>query len=315
MRLLLAVLFALPLQVFAQYPQRAIKMIVPFPPAGATDIVGRIVAQKLTERLGQSVVVENRPGAGGTIGSDIAAKSAPDGYTILMATSSTHSVGPALQKLPYDAIRDFAAITHVANVPNVLVVSPKLPVANLKELIAYARANPGKLNFASSGIGTIVHLNGEFFKMLTGVDIVHVPYKGTALSIPDLANGSVAMLFDSLASAMPNIKSGTVKPLALNAPRRSHLLPDVPTLAEAGLPAFDRYTWFGMFAPAGTPPDIVRKLQSEVVAALKAPDLRERFDAVGAEPVGSTSEQFVERIRSDGVRWAEVIRKADVKVQ
>ena len=315
MRLLLAVLFALPLQVFAQYPQRAIKMIVPFPPAGATDIVGRIVAQKLSERLGQSVVVENRPGAGGTIGSDIAAKSAPDGYTILMATSSTHSVGPALQKLPYDAIRDFAAITHVANVPNVLVVSPKLPVANLKELIAYARANPGKLNFASSGIGTIVHLNGEFFKMLTGVDIVHVPYKGTALSIPDLANGSVAMLFDSLASAMPNIKSGTVKPLALNAPRRSHLLPDVPTLAEAGLPAFDRYTWFGMFAPAGTPPDIVRKLQSEVVAALKAPDLRERFDAVGAEPVGSTSEQFVERIRSDGVRWAEVIRKADVKVQ
>ena len=315
MRFLFALLLALPLQAFAQYPQRAIRMIVPFPPAGATDIVGRIVAQKLSERLGQPMVVENRPGAGGTIGSDIAAKSAPDGYTILMATSSTHSVGPALQKLPYDPIKDFAAITHVADVPNVLVVSPKLPVANLKEFIAYARANPGKLNFASSGMGTIVHLNGEFFKMLTGVDIVHVPYKGTALSIPDLASGSVAMLFDSLASAMPNIKSGTVKPLALNAPRRSHLLPDVPTLAEAGLPAFDRYTWFGMFAPAGTPPDIVRRLQSETVAALKSPDLRERFDAVGAEPVGSTSEQFVERIRSDGVRWAEVIRKADVRVQ
>jgi len=315
MRLLFALLLALPLQLFAQYPQRAIKMIVPFPPAGATDIVGRIVAQKLSERLGQSVVVENRPGAGGTIGSDLAAKSAPDGYTLLMATSSTHSVGPALQKLPYDPVRDFAAITHVADVPNVLVVSPKLPVANLKEFIAYARANPGKLNFASSGIGTIVHLNGEFFKMLTGVDIVHVPYKGTALSIPDLASGNIAMLFDSLASAMPNIKSGSAKPLAINAQRRSALLPDVPTLAEAGLPAFDRYTWFGMFAPAGTPPDIVRKLQSETVAALKSPDLRERFDAVGAEPVGSTSEQFVERIRSDGVRWAEVIRKADVKVQ
>jgi tripartite-type tricarboxylate transporter receptor subunit TctC len=290
-------------------------MVVPFPPAGATDIVARIVAQKLTERLGQSVVVENRPGAGGTIGSDIVAKSAPDGYTILMATSSTHSVGPALQKLPYDAIRDFAAITHVANVPNVLVVSPKLPVANLKEFIAYAKANPGKLNFASSGMGTIVHLNGEFFKMLTGTDIVHVPYKGTALSIPDVASGNVAMLFDSLASALPNIKSGSVKPLALNAPRRSHLLPDVPTLAEAGLPAFDRYTWFGLFAPAGTPPDIVRKLQSETVAALKAPDLLERFDAVGAEPVGSTSEQFVERIKSDMVRWAEVIKAANVKVQ
>jgi tripartite-type tricarboxylate transporter receptor subunit TctC len=315
MRFLIALLIALPLQAFAQYPQRAIKMVVPFPPAGATDIVARIVAQKLTERLGQSVIVENRPGAGGTIGSDIVAKSAPDGYTILMATSSTHSVGPALQKLPYDAIRDFAAITHVANVPNVLVVSPKLPVANLKEFIAYAKANPGKLNFASSGMGTIVHLNAEFFKMLTGTDIVHVPYKGTALSIPDLASGNVSMLFDSLASALPNIKSGSAKPLALNAPKRSHLLPEVPTLAEAGLPAFDRYTWFGMFAPAGTPPDIVRKLQSETVAALKSPDLLERFDAVGAEPVGSTSEQFVERIRSDGVRWAEVIRKADVKVQ
>ena len=315
MRFLAALLLALPLTAFSQYPQRAIKLIVPFPPAGATDIVGRIVAQKLGERLGQAMIVENRPGAGGSIGSDLAAKSPPDGYTILMATSSTHSVGPALQKLPYDAIKDFAAITHVADVPNVLVVSPKLPVSNLKEFIAYAKANPGKLNFASSGIGTIVHLNGEFFKMLTGVDMVHVPYKGTALSIPDLASGNVAMLFDSLASAMPNIKSGTAKPLALNAPRRSHLLPDVPTLAEAGLPAFDRYTWFGMFAPAGTPADIVRKLQAETVAALKAPDLRERFDAVGAEPVGSTSEQFVERIRSDGVRWAEVIRKADVKVQ
>ena len=209
------------------------------------------------------MVVENRPGAGGTIGSDLVAKSAPDGYTILMATSSTHSIGPVLQKLPYDPIRDFAAITHVANVPNVLVVSPKLPVANVKELIAYAKANPGKLNFASSGVGTIVHLNAELFKMLTGVDMVHVPYKGTALSIPDVANGNIAMLFDSLASVMPHVKAGNVRPLAVNAPQRSPLLPEVPTLAEAGLPAFDRYTWFGMFAPAGTPPEIVRRLQTE----------------------------------------------------
>jgi len=278
-------------------------------------VVGRIVAQKLTERLGQSVVVENRPGAGGTIGSDLVAKSAPDGYTILMATSSTHSIGPVLQKLPYDPIKDFAAITHVANVPNVLVVSPKLPVANVKELIAYAKANPGKLNFASSGVGTIVHLNAELFKMLTGTDMVHVPYKGTALSIPDVANGNIAMLFDSLASVMPHVKAGNVRPLAVNAPQRSPLLPEVPTLAEAGLPAFDRYTWFGMFAPAGTPPEVVRRLQAEVAAALKAPDLRERFDAVGAEPVGSTPEQFVERIRSDSVKWAEVIRAGNVKVQ
>jgi tripartite-type tricarboxylate transporter receptor subunit TctC len=318
MRILCALLLALPLlplQALAQYPQRALKMIVPFPPAGATDVVGRIVAQKLTERLGQSVVVENRPGAGGTIGSDLVAKSAPDGYTILMATSSTHSIGPVLQKLPYDPIRDFAAITHVANVPNVLVVSPKLPVASVKELIAHAKANPGKLNFASSGVGTIVHLNAELFKMLTGVDMVHVPYKGTALSIPDVANGNIAMLFDSLASVMPHVKAGNVRPLAVNAPQRSPLLPEVPTLAEAGLPAFDRYTWFGMFAPAGTPPEVVRRLQAEVAAALKAPDLRERFDAVGAEPVGSTPEQFVERIRSDSVKWSEVIKAGNVKVQ
>jgi tripartite-type tricarboxylate transporter receptor subunit TctC len=315
MRFLAALLLALPLTAYSQYPQRAIKLIVPFPPAGATDIVGRIVAQKLSERLGQAVVVENRPGAGGSIGSDLVAKSPPDGYTLLMATSSTHSIGPALQKLPYDPIRDFAAITHVANVPNVLVVSPKLPVASVKEFIAYAKARPGKLNYASSGIGTIVHLNAELFNMLAGIEMVHVPYKGTALSIPDLANGSVAMLFDSLASVMPHVKSGNVKPLAMNAPQRSPLLPEVPTLAEAGMPAFDRYTWFGMFAPAGTPAEIVRRVQAEVAAALKAPDLRERFDAVGAEPVGSTPEQFVERIRSDGVRWAEVIRTANVKVQ
>jgi tripartite-type tricarboxylate transporter receptor subunit TctC len=315
MRFLAALLLALPLSTFAQYPQHAIKLVVPFPPAGATDIVGRIVAQKLGERLGQAVVVENRPGAGGSIGSDLVAKSAPDGYTLLMATSSTHSIGPALQKLPYDPIKDFAAITQVATVPDVLVVSPKLPVASVKELIAYAKARPGKLNFASSGIGTVVHLNGELFKMLTGLDIVHVPYKGTALSIPDLASGNVAILFDSLASAMPNIKAGTVKPLAVNAAHRSALLPEIPTLAEAGLPAFDRYTWFGMFAPAGTPADIVRRIHAEVVAALKAPDLRERFAAVGAEPVGSTPEQFVERIRSDGVRWAEVIKAGNVKVQ
>jgi tripartite-type tricarboxylate transporter receptor subunit TctC len=299
----------------AQYPNRAVKLIVPFPPAGATDVVGRIVAAKLGERLGQAVVVDNKPGAGGSIGSDLAAKSPADGYTLLIATSSTHSIGPVLQKLPYDPIRDFAPITHVANVPNVLVVSPTLPVASVQELVALAKAKPGQLNFASSGIGTIVHLNAELFKLISGTDIVHVPYKGTALSIPDVASGNVAMLFDSLASVMPHIKSGKVKPLAVNAAKRQALLPDVPTLSEAGMPQFDRYTWFGMFAPAGTPPEIVSRLQKEIVAALQAPDLLERFNNVGAEPVGSTPEQFVERIRSDATRWSEVIRRADVKVQ
>ena len=316
MRTPLALLLALLVQTaFAQYPNRAIKLLVPFPPAGATDVVGRIVAQKLGERLGQPVVVENRPGAGGTLGSDLVAKSAPDGYTLLIATTSTHSIGPSLQKLSYDPIADFAPITHVANVPNVLVVSPALKASSVKELVALAKSRPGELNFASSGIGTIVHLNGELFKLISGTNLVHVPYKGTALAIPDVANGSVAMLFDSLASVMPHVKSGKVRPLAINAPRRSQLLPDVPTLAEAGMPEFDRYTWFGMFAPAGTPREIVERLQREIVASLQSSDVLERFGNVGAEPVGSTPAEFVERIRSDAARWGEVIRIANVKPQ
>ena len=315
MRILLAVLLLFAGSAAAQYPNRPIKMIVPFPPAGATDIVGRIVAAKLQERLGQPVVVENRPGAGGSLGSDVAAKSAPDGYTILMATSSTHSIGPVLQKLPYDPIRDFAPITHVANVPNVLVVSPKLEVKSLKELVALARAQPGKLNYASAGTGSITQLNIEKLKLIAKLDMVHVPYKGTQLSIPDLANGNVAMLFDSLASALPNIRSGNARPIALNAPTRSALLPEVPTMAEAGMPEFDLYTWFGMFAPAGTPPEAVARIQREVAAGLKSPDVLERFAAVGAEPVGSTPAEFVERIRSDAASWAEVIRTANIKAQ
>ena len=315
MRILLAVLLLSAGSASAQYPNRPLKMIVPFPPAGATDIVGRIVAAKLQERLGQPVVVENRPGAGGSLGSDVAAKSAPDGYTILMATSSTHSIGPVLQKLPYDPIKDFAPITHVANVPNVLVVSPKLPVRNLSDLVALAKSQPGKLNYASAGTGSITQLNIEKLKLIAKLDIVHVPYKGTQLSLPDLANGNVAMLFDSLASALPNIRSGNVRPIVLNAPKRSSLLPEVPTLAEAGMPEFDLYTWFGMFAPAGTPAEAVARIQREVVAGLKSPDVLERFAAVGAEPVGSTPAEFVERIRSDAASWAEVIRTANIKAQ
>jgi tripartite-type tricarboxylate transporter receptor subunit TctC len=316
MRPLLAVLLLLFLgAAHAQYPNRPLKLIVPFPPAGATDIVGRIVAQKLSERLGQPVVVENRPGAGGSLGSDLAAKSPADGYTILMATSSTHSIGPVLQKLPYDPIKDFAPITHVANIPNVLVVSPKLDVKSLQDLVALARSQPGKLNYASAGVGSITQLNVEKLKLIAKLDIVHVPYKGTQLSIPDLANGSVAMLFDSLASALPNIRSGNARPIALNAPKRSALLPEVPTLAEAGMPEFDLYTWFGMFAPAGTPPDVVARLQRDVVAGLRSPDVLERFAAVGAEPVGSTAAEFVERIKGDAASWAEVIRTANVKAQ
>jgi tripartite-type tricarboxylate transporter receptor subunit TctC len=297
------------------YPAKAVKLMVPFPPAGATDVVARFVAQKLGERWGQSVVVENRPGAGGTIGSDLVAKAPKDGYTLLMATSSTHSIGPSLSKLPYDPIKDFAPIVHVANVPNTLVISPTLAAKDMKEFIALAKSKPGQLNFASSGNGTIVHLNGELFKMLAGVDLQHIPYKGTALAIPDLANGQVAMLFDSLASVMPHIRSGRARPIALNGRARSPLLPDVPTFAEAGMPAFDTYTWFGLFAPAGTPKEIVTKVHDDVLATLQSPDLLERFASVGAEPVGGTQEQFTARILADTAKWAQVIKAAKVRIE
>jgi len=297
------------------YPNKTVKMLVPFPPAGATDAVARFVALKLAERWGHSVVVENRPGAGGSIGSDLAAKSAPDGYTLLMATTSTHSIGPTLSKLPYDPIKDFTPIIHVADVPNVLLVSPTLPVKTLKELVAYAKARPGQLNYGSSGPGTIVHLNAELFKLIAGVDLQHVPYKGTALAIPDLANGQIAMLFDSLASAMPHIKSNRGRPIAVNASKRSALLPEIPTLAEAGMPEFNTNTWFGLFAPAGLSKDLTAKIHDDVAAALQSPDLRERFASVGAEAVGGTSEQFTARILSDTNRWAQVIRTAKVKIE
>ena len=313
--LLFALLLALPIPALAQYPARAVHVVVPFPAGGPTDILTRALGQKLSERWGQPVVVDNKPGAGGAIGSEFVAKAPADGYTLLMATSSTHSIGPALQKLPYDPQRDFAPISQVSNATNVLVVSPKLGVSSVKELIALAKANPGKLNFASSGIGTIPHLTGELFKLKAGVDIQHVPYKGTGLSIPDLANGQVAMLFDSIVTALNYVKSGNVRALAISSPRRTPLAPDLPTMAESGLPGFESETWFGLFGPAATPKDVVARVSADTAAALKAPDLRERFAAVGAEPVGSTPEQFAERVRADTARWAEIIKAAGIKVQ
>jgi tripartite-type tricarboxylate transporter receptor subunit TctC len=299
----------------AQYPVKAVRMVIPFPPGGATDIVGRVVAQKLSERWGQPVVVENRPGAGGTIGSDAVAKSAPDGYTLLVATTSTHAVGPVLQKLPYDALAHFTAITLLAHSPNVLVVSPQLGAATVREVIAAAKARPGSLSFASSGNGTITHLTGELFRLMAGVDLLHVPYKGTALSVPDLAGNRVSMLFDNIVSAQPHIRSGSVKPLAVTTAKRAALMPELPTMAESGLPGFESSAWFGLFGPAGLPAETRTRVHEAALAALNAPDARERLVAAGADPAGDAGDDFVRQIRADMARWAQVVKAANVKLQ
>ncbi len=309
-----AAVAALPDALAQAYPGKPIRLIIPFPPGGATDIFGRVLAQKLGELIGQAVVIENRPGAGGVIGSEMASKAAPDGYTILLATTSTHSIGPALNpKMPYDARRDFVPVIHLADATNILIASPTLPVNNLKELIAYAKANPGKLNFGSSGNGTIVHLTGEQFKAATGTFIVHIPYKGTALTIPDLIAGQIAFVFDNIASALPHVRSGKVKSLGISQLKRSPLVPDIPTMDEAGMKGFESNTYFGVFAPAGTPAPIVQRLNAEINKALQAADFRERLGALGAEPVGGPPEALARAVARDFDKYAAVIKRAGIK--
>ncbi|HSN34258.1 MAG TPA: tripartite tricarboxylate transporter substrate binding protein [Ideonella sp.] len=313
MRWIPALLVVVSLCAQADYPARPVRVVVPFPAGGPTDVLTRVLAQKLAAAWPQPVVVENKPGAGGAIGSDFVAKSAPDGHTLVMATSSTHSIGPLLQKLPYDAQKDFAPIVQTWSAPNVLAVSPALGVDNVRALIALAKAKPGQLNYASSGNGTIPHLSGELFKLLAGVDLVHVPYKGTGLAIPDIARGQVALIFDSIITGQQAARAGHVKLLAVSTARRSGLLPDVPTMAEAGVPGYESDTWFGLLAPAATPRDIVARINADVIAALQAGDLRERFAAAGAEPAGGTPEAFGEKIRAEAAKWARVVAAANIK--
>ena len=310
--LLLAALL-LPLCAAAQYPTKPLHLVVPFPAGGPTDVLSRVLAQKLSERWALAVVVDNKPGAGGAIGSDFVAKSAPDGTTLLMATSSTHSIGPALQKLPYDAEKDFTPITQAWSAPNVLLVSPTLGVQDVRGLIALAKAKPGQLYYASSGIGTIPHLSAELFKQLAGIDIVHVPYKGTGLSIPDIARGQVAMIFDSIITGQQHARAGNVRLLAVTTAKRSALLPDVPTMSEAGVPGYESNTWFGLLGPAGTPRDVVDKVSGDIAAILKAEDVRARFAAAGAEPAASNPQAFAALIRSEREKWAALIRAANIK--
>jgi tripartite-type tricarboxylate transporter receptor subunit TctC len=294
---------------------KPIRLVIPFPAGGATDIVGRTIAQKLSASIGQQIVIDNKPGAGGTIGADLVAKAPADGYTILMATSSTHSVGPALSaKMPYDAFRDFAPVVHVANAPSVLVVGRNFPASTAQELVALLKRSPGKYNFGSSGIGTYPHLSAEMFKWRAGgLFVVHIPYRGTGLVITDLVAGQIAFLMDSIVSAQPHIADGKVKPLAVSGSRRSISAPTVPTFAEAGIPGMDFSNWFGVFAPAGTPADIVQRLNRELNAALRSPEVAERLQRAGAEPVGGTPEQFTKVYRDEFENWKAVIQRAGIK--
>ena len=312
----LIALAALPNIAAAQaFPNKQIRIVVPFPPGGATDILARAVAQDLQKGFGQSALVENRPGAGGNLGADLVAKSPGDGYTLLMGTVGTHGINVALySKMPYDAVKDFAPITLVARVPNVLVVHPSLPVKSVRDLIDLAKREPGKLNYASSGNGTSIHLSAELFKSMAGVSMLHIPYKGSSPALADLVGGQVGLMFDNLPSALPFIRAGKLRAVAVTSSKRAPVLPELPTIAEAGLPGYEASSWFGILAPASTPRDVVGKLHDAIVKGLATPETSERLASQGAEQVGNTPEQFAVFIREEIDKWGKVVKAAGAKV-
>ena len=289
------------------YPGKAVRLIVPFPAGGATDLFARVLSTKLSEQLGQSVVVDNRTGAGGVIGADQVAKAAPDGYTLLLATTSTHSVGPAINpRLPYDTVQDFTPIAHVGNAPSIMLVPNSSPARTVKEWIAYSQKNPGKLNYASSGNGTIVHLGAELFKAQAGLFLVHIPYKGTALAIPDLVAGQIDVMFDSLPTGLPHVRDGRLRALGVTSLKRTALAPELPAIAET-LPGFESNTWFGLYGPKGLPADIVAKLNAAANQALADADAKERLARLGIEPAGGTPQQFAKMVAADFTKWKAIV--------
>jgi tripartite-type tricarboxylate transporter receptor subunit TctC len=295
------------------YPQRAVRMIIPYPPGGAGDIVGRMLGTRLTEHLGQQVVIDNRGGGGQLIATQLAAKAEPDGYTLFLA-SATHGINPGLRKnLPYDTLKDFVPITLVAQSPLVFVAHPSIGVTTIKELIAYAKAKPGQLTYGSSGPGTGGHLSVELLKWMTGTDMVHVPYKGAGPALTDLIGGQLQIICTSPLPAMPHVKSGRLKALAMTSRARSRSYPDIPTVAET-LPGYESTLWYALLAPAGTPPAIVKRVHDETVKALKSPDMTEQLQQQGADPVGDTPAQLQQFIQSEIARWTKVIRAAHITV-
>src|ERR671915_92256 len=317
MKALLALVFALvAFDGWAQpYPAKPVRVIVPYPPGGGNDTLGRLFAAKLGERMGQPFVVENRPGAGTMIGTEAAAKSPPDGYTILLSSIATHALSPNLySRVPYDPVKDFAPITLLGIAPTVLVINNELPAKSLAELIAAAKAKPGALAYASGGNGTPPHINAEVFKSLAGVDLLHVAYKGGGPALVDLIGGRVQVMLDTAASAMPHVRSGKLRALALSAPKRSPEYPELATFAEAGLAAYDTNAWYSMHAPTGTPPDIVRRLNAELVAILKDPDILARFKQLSTEPVGNTPDEFAAFVKSELEKYARIIKAAGIRL-
>lgn len=293
------------------YPTKPVTIIVPFAAGGTTDILARIVGQALTVEFGQSVVVDNRAGAGGNIGGQAAAKATPDGYTLFMGTVGTHAINASLyKKMPFDPIKDFAPLSRVATVPNLLVAHPSQPFNTVKEMIAYGKANPGKLTFGSPGSGSSPHVSGELFRSMTGTDLLHVPYKGSAPAMTDLLGGQISIMFDNMPSAIQHVRSGKLRPIAVTTAKRSPELPNVPTIAESGVPGYEATSWFGMFAPAGTPAPVLAKLNAAIVKVLNQPDVKKKIAEQGGDVVAETPEQFAAFIKAESVKWGKVVKES-----
>ncbi|GAB7550045.1 Bug family tripartite tricarboxylate transporter substrate binding protein [Cupriavidus sp. CuC1] len=308
--------FAVPSAQADTYPSKPIRMVVGFPSGGAPDILARIFSEKISPSWGQPVVVDNKPGAGGNIGAEAVAHAAPDGYTLALGTVGTHSINGSLySKMPYDMVKDFTPVILVASTPNVLVVNPSVPAKNVAELIALAKAKPGSLTFGTPGVGTSPHVAGEMFNALAGVKLTHVPYKGRAMAIPDLLGGHISMMFDNLPSAMPVIKEGKVRALGVTSAKRSPSAPDIPTLAEQGLPGFDADSWFAIFAPANTPKDVIAKLNTELNRIYQLPDVQAKLKTLGLDPILGTPEKLAGYQRAEIAKWAKVVRDSGAKAE